>query len=63
MKHMATTNCISIHHRNNRFWDTADELLHIENVKAGNSILPNVPGMAFYILVATTTKGFIAFAG
>jgi hypothetical protein len=63
MENMATPYGIAIHHGNDGLWQGPDLLLHIQDIQARYTVLPDIPCKAFDMLVASAAKGFVACAG
>ena len=60
MKHMTATDGITIHHSDNRLWQTANLHLHIEHIQARYTVITYITAATLYMHVATCTERLIA---
>ena len=59
MKHVASTDGVSVYHGDDGFRERTDGLVQVEHVEARHAVFINVASYSFHFLVASGTKCFI----
>ena len=59
---MTSTNSITVHHGNYRFWYFTNFFVQVENVETRNTIFANIAPYSFNILISSATKSLVSFS-